>query len=151
MTKDEIIAKLPYGHNFLFVDAIEKVSETEIIGHYQFKKEEYFYASHFKENPVTPGVVLIECMAQIGLVCLGIYLHREHLLENQTASGFQVALTESEVEFLKPVFPKETVIVASELIYFRFNKLKCKVKMCNADGEIVCKGVLSGMVVTAGE
>ncbi|MEX0995582.1 MAG: hydroxymyristoyl-ACP dehydratase [Flavobacteriaceae bacterium] len=147
MTIADIIHQLPYGKDFLFVSGIEEVSETGITGHYQFKHDDYFYASHFKDNPVTPGVILIECMAQIGLVCLGIYLLREELPKNKTSPGFKVALAESEVEFLKPVYPKETVTVSSELIYFRFQKLKCKVKMINASGEIVCKGVLSGMVV----
>ena len=90
-------------------------------------------------------------MAQIGLVCLGIFLLSEQLSEKQNSSDFQVALSESEVEFLKPVYPRETVSVTSELVYFRFNKLKCKVKMTNAKGEVVCKGILSGMVVPANE
>jgi len=147
MTKEEILAQLPYGNEFLFVDTLDEVSETRVSGSYTFRVNEVFYNSHFKDFAVTPGVILIECMAQIGLVCLGIYLHREHLREKTLATGFQVALAECEVEFLKPVFPKETVTVTSELVYFRFNKLKCKVKMTNAKGEVVCKGVLSGILV----
>lgn len=146
MTKEEIVAQLPYGNDFLFVDTLEEISENSVTGSYTFRENEVFYNAHFKDFSVTPGVILIECMAQIGLVCLGIYLEREHLQIQSTASSFQVALAESEVEFLKPVFPKETVTVISELIYFRFNKLKCKVKMTNSKGEVVCKGVLSGML-----
>ncbi|MCR9181592.1 MAG: hydroxymyristoyl-ACP dehydratase [Flavobacteriaceae bacterium] len=146
MTKEEIIAQLPYGNDFLFVDTLEEVSETGVSGSYTFRVNEVFYNSHFKDFAITPGVILIECMAQIGLVCLGIYLQREHLPKDKLTSGLQMLLTESEVEFLKPVFPKETVTVASELIYFRFQKLKCKVKMTNSKGEVVCKGVLSGML-----
>jgi 3-hydroxyacyl-[acyl-carrier-protein] dehydratase len=149
VTKEEIISKLPYGESFLFVDSLEEISEKGVTGSYTFCEDEVFYGAHFKHFAVTPGVILIECMAQIGLVCLGINIHREHLQEQSTASGFQVALAESEVEFLKPVFPKETVTVISELVYFRFQKLKCKVKMTNAKGEVVCKGVLSGMVVNS--
>ncbi len=147
MTKEEIISKLPFGESFLFVDKLESVSENGVTGSYTFREDELFYKAHFKDFPITPGVILIECMAQIGLVCLGIYLYRENLPKQSTTSGFQVALTESEVEFLKPVYPKEHVTVISELVYFRFNKLKCKVKMTNSKGEVVCKGVLSGMMV----
>ena len=146
MTKEEIIAQLPYGNDFLFVDTLEEVSETGVSGSYTFRVNEVFYNSHFKYFAITPGVILIECMAQIGLVCLGIYFQREHLPKDKLTSGLQMVLTESEVEFLKPVFPKETVTVTSELIYFRFQKLKCKVKMTNSKGEVVCKGVLSGML-----
>lgn len=138
---------MPYGESFLFVDTLSELSEMGVKGSYTFRKDEVFYGSHFKDVAITPGVILIECMAQIGLVCLGIYLYRENLPKESTTSGFQVALTESEVEFLKPVYPKEHVTVISELVYFRFNKLKCKVKMTNSKGEVVCKGVLSGMMV----
>lgn len=146
MTKDEIIAQLPYGTDFLFVDSIEEVSETGIIGQYQFKEDEFFYASHFKENPITPGVILIECLAQIGLVCLGIYL-----VSKMNTSDFitknKFALSSSEIDFLIPVYPKEKVTVVSEVVYFRFNKLKCKVKMINSKNESVCQGILSGMIL----
>ena len=147
MTKNEIIPQLPYGKEFLFVDGIDEVSETGITGNYQFKEDEYFYASHFKDNPVTPGVILIECMAQIGLVCLGMYLVSN--IDNKPNSDCnKIALSSSEVDFYMPVYPKEKVTVVSEIEYFRFNKLKCKVKMFNSKNELVCKGILSGMLLS---
>lgn len=146
MTKEDIIQHLPYGKVFLFVDGIDEVSETGISGHYQFKEDEYFYASHFKDNPVTPGVILIECMAQIGLVCFGIYLFS--ISDNtQVSNANKIALSSSEVEFFIPVYPKERVTVISEIEYFRFNKLKCKIKVFNSKNELVCKGILSGMML----
>ncbi len=151
MTKEEIIALLPYGNDFLFVDDLTKISENGITGTYTFRKDEVFYSSHFKEFAITPGVILMECMAQIGLVCFGIWLQRDVLSENRTSSGFQVALSESDVAFLKPVYPEETVTITSELVYFRFQKLKCKVKMTNSNGEVICKGVLSGMFLNKSE
>ena len=36
-------------------------------GYYTFKNDEYFYQGHFKDNPITPGVILTEVMAQIGV------------------------------------------------------------------------------------
>lgn len=118
------------------------ISTEMVEGYYTFKKDEYFYQSHFKENPVTPGVILIECMAQIGLVCLGIYL----LNSEESSVKTSVAFSSSQVDFLIPVFPGEKVNVVSEKVYFRFNKLKCKVKMFNEKGELVANGELSGMV-----
>lgn len=118
------------------------ISTERVEGYYTFKKDEYFYQSHFKENPVTPGVILIECMAQIGLVCLGIYLLNSEEVSVKTS----VAFSSSQVDFLIPVFPGEKVNVVSEKVYFRFNKLKCKVKMFNEKGELVAIGELSGMV-----
>ena len=140
MTKEEIISKLPYSKPFLFVDDIHSIDENGVEGTYTFDENLDFYKGHFKDNPVTPGVILTETMAQIGLVCLGIYLNEGKEIKN-------IGFTSSEVEFLKPVYPNEKVTVISEKIYYRFGKLKCKVKMLNEKNEEVCSGTLAGMIV----
>jgi 3-hydroxyacyl-[acyl-carrier-protein] dehydratase len=141
MKNNDILSKLPYSKPFLFVDEIINSNENGVEGCFTFNSDLDFYKGHFKDNPITPGVILIETMAQIGVVCLGIYLLND---ENNNP---KVALTSSEIEFLKPVFPNEKVMVVSEKVYFRFGKLKCKVKMINAEKEIVCEGFISGMIL----
>ncbi|MFV8343905.1 3-hydroxyacyl-ACP dehydratase FabZ family protein [Flavobacterium sp. XS2P39] len=142
MTKQEIISKLPYSKPFLFVDEILQINENGVEGIYIFDENLDFYKGHFKDNPVTPGVVLTEVMAQIGLVCLGLFLLND--LFNKNTS---IALTSTQIDFFKPVFPNEKVTVISEKVYFRFGKLKCKVKMINERAEIVCMGTIAGMIV----
>jgi 3-hydroxyacyl-[acyl-carrier-protein] dehydratase len=142
MTKDEIISKLPYSKPFLFVDELLHIDENGVEGCYTFDENLDFYKGHFKDNPITPGVILIEVMAQIGLVCLGIYF-----LNNTFNKNTAIVLTSSEIEFLKPIFPNEKVTVVSEKIYFRFGKLKCKVIMRNEKGDTVCSGTIAGMIV----
>ena len=142
MTKAEILTKLPYAKPFLFVDELVHIDENGAEGTFTFNPDLDFYNGHFKDNPVTPGVILTETMAQIGVVCLGIFL-----LGNDFNARSKVALTSSEIEYLKPVFPNEKVAVISEKIYFRFGKLKCRVKMFNADQEEVCRGTLAGMII----
>ena len=143
MTNQEIISQLPYSKPFLFVDEIVQIDENGVEGSYTFDEKLDFYNGHFKENPVTPGVILTETMAQIGVVCLGIYL-----LNNTFNKNTIIALTSTEIEFLKPVFPNEKVTVISEKIYFRFGKLKCKVIMKNSIGEEVCSGTIAGIITT---
>ena len=142
MNTAEIISKLPYSKPFLFVDEIISINENGVEGNYTFDENLDFYKGHFKGNPVTPGVILTEVMAQIGVVCLGIFL-----LNNGVNKKYLIALTSSEIEYLKPVYPNEKVSVISEKIYFRFGKLKCQVKMLNAKNEEVCSGIISGMIV----
>ncbi len=142
MTKEQIISNLPYSKPFLFVDEIIHIDENGVEGTYTFDANLDFYKGHFKDNPVTPGVILTEVMAQIGVVCLGIYLLNDTF--NSTAS---IALTSNEIEFEKAVYPKEKVTVKSEKIYFRFGKLKCKVSMKNELGEEVCAGTIAGMII----
>ena len=141
MNTAEILEKLPYTTPFLFVDDLVSVDENGVIGIFTFKEDLDFYKGHFKNNPITPGVILTETMAQIGLVCLGIFLVGKKIKKKS-----QIGLTSTEIEFLKPVFPGEKVTVISEKIYFRFNKLKCKVKMQNEQSEIVCEGIIAGII-----
>ena len=143
MTSEEIISLLPYKEPFLFVDELYDISEESISGHYCYNKNAFFYEGHFKDKPVTPGVILTETAAQIGLVCLGIYLLR-HKISN--ANNPQIAFTSSQMDFYIPVFPGEKVFIESEKDYFRFNKLKCNVKLFNTRRELVCRGSLSGMI-----
>lgn len=142
MDKQEIISKLPYSKPFLFVDELLHIDENGVEGSYTFDEKLDFYKGHFKDNPVTPGVILTEVMAQIGVVCLGIYFLNDTFNKNTT-----IALTSTEIEFLKPVFPNERVTVISEKIYFRFGKLKCKILMKNKKNETVCSGMIAGMIV----
>ena len=143
MKKETIIQLLPYQTPFLFVDELTYISENRSEGYYTFKNDEYFYQGHFKEKPITPGVILTEVMAQIGVVCLGIYLLKNDFSETKNP---QIALTSNEVSFFLPVKPKERVKVVSDKIYFRFNKLKCNVQLFNQKNELVCKGIISGML-----
>jgi len=144
MNPQEILDKLPYGKSFLFVDELLHIDENGAKGTYTYAKDLPFYEGHFKNLPLTPAVILTETMAQIGLVCLGIYL----LKNMETDQNISVAMTSNAIDFLKPVSPGEKVTVTSEKLYFRFNKLSCKVKMENAAGEMVCKGNISGMLIS---
>ena len=145
MNPSEIIKNLPYTKPFLFVDTLTEVSENGVTGNYTFKEDAFFYEGHFKGNPITPGVILTETMAQIGVVCLGIYLLKDEILK--TDKNPQIALTSNQVDFYLPVLPNEKVTVISEKQYFRFNKLKCAVKMINEKNELVCRGTISGMII----
>ena len=138
-----IIKSLPYSDPFLFVDELIEVTDEGVVGSYTYLADSDFYRGHFKNNPVTPGVILTETMAQIGLVCLGINLIKQ---KEETVDNLQIAMTSSEVEYLLPVYPHEKVIVKSEKVYFRFGKLKCKVVMLNAANEVVCQGTIAGMI-----
>jgi 3-hydroxyacyl-[acyl-carrier-protein] dehydratase len=142
MNTKEILSKLPYSKPFLFVDELLHVDENGAAGCFTFDENLAFYKGHFKDNPITPGVILTETMAQIGLVCLGVYLMNDTLSSNTV-----ISLTSTEIEFTKPVFPNEKVTVISEKIYFRFGKLKCKVTMKNEQQETVCSGTIAGMIL----
>ena len=148
MNYQYILDRLPYKYSFRFVDEISYLDPDQVIGHYTLRADAFFYADHFPGNPVTPGVILTEIMVQIGLVVLGIYLVTPNPAEHPEASANDVfpLLTSADVSFLKMVLPGQKVTVISSKIYFRFDKLKCKVVMQDAGGELIAKAVYSGMI-----
>src|SRR5471030_784447 len=140
---NEILNLLPYKSFFRFVDNISSLTENEVIGDYTLKADAFFYEDHFINNPVTPGVIITEIMAQIGRVVLGIFLTR-----NENEPGFDgkafPLLTSTEVSFYKMVLPGEKVTVISKKQYFRFGKLKCHVEMLDHDKELIASGTFAG-------
>ena len=141
--KTKVLDRIPQQKPFRFIDEITELTEETVTGKYTFREDEFFYAGHFPGNPITPGVILIECMAQIGLVALGIYL-------NDLENGKEDVITlfaESDVEFAYPVYPGATVIVKSKKAFFRRKKIKAEVEMRLSTGELVARGTLSGVGV----
>ena len=146
MTKN-ILNHLPYKSSFRFVDHITSLSEDEVSGEFTLKEDAFFYEDHFAGNPVTPGVIITEIMAQIGLVVLGIFLMMKEteFNFNEDDATFPL-LTSTEVSFYKIVLPGEKVTVTSKKQYFRFGKLKCYVEMLDSAGELIAKGMFSGII-----
>ncbi len=147
MNYKNIVERLPYAPPFLFVDSLLHIDDAGVTGEFTFLDTLDFYKGHFRGNAITPGVILTECCAQIGMVCLGIYLlDKEGALE---VDRLRLGMSSVQMEFFLPVYPNEKVTVTSNKEYFRFNKLKCTVQMHNEQGKLICKGSISGMLKIA--
>lgn len=130
---DSIIKRMPYSDPFLFVNNIISIDDERIEGEYTYDESFFFYKGHFKNNPVTPGVILLETFAQHGGVAHGIYLLGLHKNNNL----FTPVFTNTVCEFLKPVYPNEKIKVVSNKILLRRNYMKIKGFILNEKDEIV--------------
>ena len=74
-TMVRILNNVPQQYPFRFIDEILELDDEHIVGAYRFREDEYFYQGHFPGQPITPGVILIETMAQTGVVAFGLYLN----------------------------------------------------------------------------
>jgi 3-hydroxyacyl-[acyl-carrier-protein] dehydratase len=145
-----VLAAVPQQEPFRFIDEILELDADHIVGAYRFREDEPFYRGHFPGHPITPGVILVEAMAQTGVVAFGLYLVMEQGREEELKRGNVTTLfTVIEVmEFAGMVSPGERVIIRGEKVYFRKGNLKAKVSMERENGESVASGVLAGMGVS---
>lgn len=146
LSHQQILDLVPQQAPFRFIDNIVSVNEDGIVGQYTFKEDESFYAGHFPGQPVTPGVILLEAMAQTGVVAFGLYLLSLQLDQSEL-DRWLTLFSDAEVEFSRPVYPGELVTITAEKVFWRRMKLKAKVTMQNSANELVASCVISGMGV----
>lgn len=143
LTPAEVLAAIPHGAPFRFVDDILEVDDDHIVASCRFDADSDFYRGHFPGNPITPGVLLLEAMAQAGVVAHGIYLLGRPALE--ASRGMLTLFTQADAEFLGIVRPGERLLVTARKLTFRHRMLRSKVTMTREDGTIVCEATLTGM------
>ena len=99
MNKEEIMRFLPHREHMLLLDDAENRDGTAI-GHYTVRGDEFFLQGHFPDNPIVPGVILCEILAQSACV-----LMRDSLQSGQ----LPVYTGLNNVKFRSPVRPGDTV------------------------------------------
>jgi 3-hydroxyacyl-[acyl-carrier-protein] dehydratase len=142
----ELLALLPQRDPFRFVDRILEMDDRHVRASYRFRGDEPFYAGHFPGDPVTPGVILLEAMAQGGVVLQALYLFSKSSNGDQLRRT-RMVLTDFSGEVYRPVIPPETVTIHSEVHFWRARKLRSKVKMVGAGNDLIATAVIGGMGV----
>ncbi len=137
----EILKLLPHRYPFLLVDKLKNVVPGESgIGIKNVTMNEPFFEGHFPENPVMPGVLQIEAMAQTaGIIVLTAFPEEER-------SGNSVYfMTVDEVKFRKPILPGDVIefTVKKEQAVRNVFKFRGEARV---DGKLVSQAIFSAMV-----
>jgi 3-hydroxyacyl-[acyl-carrier-protein] dehydratase len=146
LSPEEVLARIPQREPFRFVDEIVSIDDDTVVARYRWRPEADFYRGHFPGNPITPGVLLVEAMAQATVVALGLY----HLAKDPSLVPPErtlIAFTDASVEFSGIVRPGERVEIRGRRQFLRRGKLRVEAEMRREDGTVVCSGILSGMAV----
>lgn len=142
----ELLNLLPQADPFRFVDRVLEVDAGHIVGQYTFRAEEFYYRGHFPDRPLTPGVILLEALAQCSLVLQGIYLLALEVPREELAQH-RALFTNAEIEWRAGVYPGDTVVTRGEVVAWRRRRLRSRAEMRNQKGEIVAFGEIGGMGV----
>jgi len=131
---DEVMNTLPHRYPFLLVDRIlESDWDTRIVGLKNITMNEPFFQGHFPGNPVMPGVLQMEAMAQVA----GILLNKRNKRDGQIAYFSSI----DKARFRKIVRPGDTLIMEIIMIKARLNLAKVQAT-AKVDGVVVSEGQL---------
>ncbi len=137
----EILKLLPHRYPFLLVDRLKNVVPGESgIGIKNMTMNELFFQGHFPENPIMPGVLQIEAMAQTaGIIVLTSFP------EGERSGNSVYFMTVDEVKFRKPVLPGDVVEFRVKKEQAVRNVFKFKGEAF-IDGKLVSQAIFSAMV-----
>ena len=104
LNKKQIEDLIPHRDPFLFIDECEIISPGEHGKSYKFFNEnDYFFKGHFPNNPIVPGVIIVEAMAQTAGIVVS-YKLREY------SEKSVLFMSVNKAKFRKPILPNDKVI-----------------------------------------
>ena len=137
---EQILDLIPHRPPFLFIDDCEIIEDGKKgIASRVFKSDEYFFKGHFPGNPIVPGVIIVEALAQTAGVVVS-----KTFDDSKNKSVLFTSISSSK--FRKPVYPNDEISFEVEIQ----NKFKSVYKFCGIaknTSNIVCEASFSAMIV----
>ena len=141
MSRDEILRLLPQRPPFLLVDEVEELEPgARCVAARTLTDDDFWFAGHFPGNPVMPGVLIVEALAQTATIA--------------AASGGDIAgkiglfAGIDKVRFKRVVKPGDTMRLEAEIVAVHGPVGRAKVK-ATVEGQLACRGELMFAIVDA--
>ncbi len=133
---------LPHRYPMLLIDKITQIPDTKnytqiqpgmkVLGIKNVTANEPFFAGHFPQNPIMPGVLIVEALAQCA--CAGGLSFEDNKNKLALFTGIE------KMKFRHQVVPGDTLLLEVEFIYFKRDMGKAKAK-ATVDGVIAAEGI----------
>ena len=139
---NEIKDLIPHREPFIYLDSlVDIVKLKKASGFKTFKNDEAFFKGHFPNNPVVPGVILIEMMAQTAAALIA------YSLKNETFDKIVYLMNVDSCKFRSPVFPEMKVRANVESLRSRGRVWKFYGKMHDEKNNPICESIWSAMIM----
>jgi len=138
-----VLDTVPHRYPFVMIDrVVEFIGQDELVAIKNVTFNEPYFQGHYPGNPVMPGVLQIECMAQAA----GILMLRK--VGNECKTGFFMSC--DKVKFRKAVRPGDQLVINAKLTKAR-GKIGVAECNCTVDGMVVSSGELMFAIVDGSE
>jgi UDP-3-O-[3-hydroxymyristoyl] N-acetylglucosamine deacetylase/3-hydroxyacyl-[acyl-carrier-protein] dehydratase len=138
-----IIETIPHRYPFLMIDrVIEFIGDSELVAIKNVTINEPYFQGHYPGEPVMPGVLQVESMAQAS----GVLLLRHGSIDGKTPYLMSV----DKVKFRRPVKPGDQLVINAKITKMRGNKLAVAEATCTVGGNVVSSAELMFAVVENG-
>ena len=132
---------IPHRDPFLFVDKIVEYEDGKrAVGIKVCKPEEAYFKGHFPDRPIMPGVLIVECLAQVAGI---LVLNKEG---NRGKYAYFISI--ENMKFRKAVLPGDTLVLVAEIIRLRERSGRART-VASVDGKVVAEGEMMFALVDA--
>jgi beta-hydroxyacyl-ACP dehydratase FabZ len=138
LTADEVLKLIPQQRPFRFIDRLVELNEARAVGEYTYRADESFFAGHFPNRPVMPGVLIIEALAQVGGVVM-LCVHENH-------GKIAYLMSIDSAKFRQPVFPGDTLRLEVEVVKSRSKTGQC-IGKAYVGSRLICEAEVKFAVV----
>ena len=137
ISKDDIKKYLPHREPFLFIDEVIDINQNnEIHVRKYISPDEYFLDGHFPDNPIFPGVIIIEALGQASGILGFVTMNK-----TPDEGSIYVLAGVDKVRFRKRVRPGDTLDIYSTVLGEKRGiwKFDCRAEL---DKELVCSAII---------
>ena len=118
--KDEIKGIIPHRDPFLLLDeVIDGIPGKNVTAVKNVTLDDYFFKGHFPDDPIMPGVLILECMAQASCFL------QFNTVENPKEKMMMLSLV-NQAKFIRKLIPGDTLLIYVELLKYRLGTARIK-------------------------